>query len=369
MDNGVKDVLILIVSRGIGGRERRFGTLFRYLAEAYPQARVHFLVSRAQKQLIQSYTSATTDGLRLSTFGLPVAPHPLLELPFRYLDYVFLLLALGWRRLRGVRYDVAHFVTMSALAFRGWVSAPRKVYSLVSSHATRQVLGMKAFRIAAMEGIQVDCLSVALQSQAVGSGIVAPEAVHAAPGSFVDYSRTGVDDKAQIVTFSGRFVEGKGLELLMAALPQLLRESPDLHVQLMGHGELEGLIRETVREHGIEGRVSIGFHDEPERALRTSLIFLSLQERENYPSQALIEAMACGNAVVATDVGMTRELVDEQVGILISPDVDELAAAVRTLLQDIEATKAMGQRARTRVIERHTAARYWDYLLRDVYAL
>jgi glycosyltransferase involved in cell wall biosynthesis len=57
-----------------------------------------------------------------------------------------------------------------------------------------------------------------------------------------------------------------------------------------------------------------------------------LQHFNNYPSQSLLEAMACGNAVVATNVGETHRLVDETVGLLIEPEAPALAEALNRLL-------------------------------------
>ncbi|MBE0417452.1 MAG: glycosyltransferase family 4 protein [Coriobacteriia bacterium] len=70
----------------------------------------------------------------------------------------------------------------------------------------------------------------------------------------------------------------------------------------------------------------------------------------------LYEAMACGVAVVATDFpGQSELLRDEQCGIVIPPeDPSAIARAVRTLAEDPEAARAMGERGRKAVEREHS---------------
>ena len=107
-----------------------------------------------------------------------------------------------------------------------------------------------------------------------------------------------------------------------------------------------------------------------EKTLSKALVFLSLQERNNYPSQALLEAMACGCAVIATDVGETRRLVDDDVGFLVDKDAKSIAAKIKYLLENPCIAEKMGRKARQRVIQDHTIEKYCEYLIRvyeDIY--
>ena len=72
--------------------------------------------------------------------------------------------------------------------------------------------------------------------------------------------------------------------------------------------------------------------------------------------------MACGTATVATDVGLTWQLVDETTGIRIKPDPEQIAQAVGSLLKDPERCDRLGQAARRRVAERHSEDNYRAYL-------
>jgi glycosyltransferase involved in cell wall biosynthesis len=79
---------------------------------------------------------------------------------------------------------------------------------------------------------------------------------------------------------------------------------------------------------------------------------------------SVLEAMSCAKAVVATDVGGVREAL-ENAGTLVPPrDPEQLAAAVRTFLDDRALRTRTGARARATVIDRfrsdHTVTRYFD---------
>jgi len=91
-------------------------------------------------------------------------------------------------------------------------------------------------------------------------------------------------------------------------------------------------------------------------------VCVSLQRTDNYPSQALLEAMACGAAVVATDVGLTWKLVDETVGLRVEAKPGSVADAVIRLLDNPSQATAMGQRGRERVMQHHSMDAYLDYL-------
>ncbi len=96
-------------------------------------------------------------------------------------------------------------------------------------------------------------------------------------------------------------------------------------------------------------------------------MFVSLQRTDNYPSQALLEAMACECAVVATDVGQTSKLVDDRVGTRVSPDPSAVADAVCRFMEDSVQARALGREGRRRVLTTHSTDAYLDYV-ESVYA-
>jgi glycosyltransferase involved in cell wall biosynthesis len=133
-----------------------------------------------------------------------------------------------------------------------------------------------------------------------------------------------------------RLIVRKGLDTLIEALSRLRGEAVSLDIA--GEGPLSETLRELARSHGIADRVR--FHGFLDRASLDSLladadVFVLTSVAESC-SMALLEAMAAGLPLIATRVGGTSELVEHGTnGLLIdAQNVDELSAALRTLVRD-----------------------------------
>jgi glycosyltransferase involved in cell wall biosynthesis len=86
--------------------------------------------------------------------------------------------------------------------------------------------------------------------------------------------------------------------------------------------------------------------------------------REGLP-KVLLEAAACGKAMVTTDVPGCREIVRDRFnGLLVSPrDAEALAAAIEELLSDRKMREMMGQRSRARVVAEWSGPRIAEQVL------
>jgi len=83
----------------------------------------------------------------------------------------------------------------------------------------------------------------------------------------------------------------------------------DTRFFILGFGPLESRVRSILG--GAEySRIPIEcyFEPHPEKVLQSSKIIMSLQKFTNYPSRSVLEAMACGNLPIITDVGESRKL-------------------------------------------------------------
>jgi GalNAc-alpha-(1->4)-GalNAc-alpha-(1->3)-diNAcBac-PP-undecaprenol alpha-1,4-N-acetyl-D-galactosaminyltransferase len=192
--------------------------------------------------------------------------------------------------------------------------------------------------------------------------------VFVAPCSFIDYENTdiGIAQKENIISFAGRLNEYKGVLILLDSIKSILTTNKGLKIYILGKGPMQHIIEEFIKQNSLSDSVFLLFLKDPKWILRKSKIFLSLQKDENYPSQSLLEAMACSNAVIATDVGLTHKLVDSSVGILIERNSFQLTNAVNLLLSDSERLNLMGKQARIKVLREHNVDRFMNYLI-DIY--
>src|SRR5213078_3805957 len=145
----------------------------------------------------------------------------------------------------------------------------------------------------------------------------------------------------------------KGLDVLIDATDRLLDAHPDVRVDVAGEGpERETLQRQIIR-HRMEDhfRLRGAVADVP--GFLREIDLAVLPSRAEGMSNAVLEYMAAGRAVVVTDVGANhRLLVDGACGLLVPPgDPTKLAAAIGQLLNDRELAYRLGEAARRRARE------------------
>jgi glycosyltransferase involved in cell wall biosynthesis len=151
----------------------------------------------------------------------------------------------------------------------------------------------------------------------------------------------------------------KGITHLLQAAPQLLKAHPRVRILVAGGGPLLEPLREEARALGIGDRVIFtGWRQDNLELLTTIDVFVMASLWEAMPL-ALLEAMAARRAIVVTDVGDNRRVVDEgRCGVVVPPgDPAALAGAIDRLLVDPEAAAAMAARAQARFSSTFTVAR------------
>jgi glycosyltransferase involved in cell wall biosynthesis len=117
------------------------------------------------------------------------------------------------------------------------------------------------------------------------------------------------------------------------------------------------------QELGLSDHVAFHAFRQDVPALMSALDVLVLPSTSPEPfGRVLIEAMAAGKPVVATDAGATSEIIDDgEQGLLVSAnDAEAMADAIARLLLDPCLAKAMGQKGRHKVEARFTAQHYVD---------
>ena len=135
------------------------------------------------------------------------------------------------------------------------------------------------------------------------------------------------------IFFLGRHEPRKGLEVLLAALADL---PPDVHVWVGGDGPQTEELQERYRhDHRIEwlGRIS---DDERSARMRSCTVYCSPSVRGESFGMVLLEAMASGCALVASDLDGHRNVASDGVDALLAPvgDAAALAKALRRVLDD-----------------------------------
>ena len=140
----------------------------------------------------------------------------------------------------------------------------------------------------------------------------------------------------------GRLIERKGYRYLIEALKNI----NNVELILIGEGNLKGELEELAREHQVQvkflGNVS---HDRIPEHLRMADLFVLPSLNEGM-SNALLEAMACGLPVIATDTGGCRELIKGNGFIVKKGDVPGLKRAIEKLFDSPELIETMSKTSR-----------------------
>ena len=130
----------------------------------------------------------------------------------------------------------------------------------------------------------------------------------------------------------------KGFDVVMRALPEVLRVKPNVKYLIVGKGDALDLLKNLARQLGIEANIVFtGFVPDEELVNYYNLCdaFVMPSNGEGY-GIVFLEAMACGKPVIAGNADGARDpLMDGRQGILVDPDnVNEVAQAILRLLDE-----------------------------------
>ncbi len=165
---------------------------------------------------------------------------------------------------------------------------------------------------------------------------------------------------APVVASVGRFVAYKGYTHLLEAARLVREAAPEVHWVLVGDGELRSELEAQCRGLGLESRVHFtGWREDIPEVLALADLFVLPSLGEHF-GRVLIEAMAMGRAVVATDAGGVPEVVlDGETGLLVPPAQSRaLAEAVLALLRDPARARRLGEAGRLRAEAEFSLARH-----------
>ncbi|MFV0446289.1 MAG: glycosyltransferase [Planctomycetaceae bacterium] len=172
----------------------------------------------------------------------------------------------------------------------------------------------------------------------------------------IDWRTVGLPVNARVITMIGRLHPQKDPDLFIHAAVPLLAEQPDLHVVLVGDGPRRRPLQEQIASKHLSGRVHLlGRRDDIPSILKGSTACVLPSRWEGLPN-VVLEAMAAGCPVVATDVEGTRELVEHDVtGRLIPAGAtDALTAEIRWVLDHPAAAQQQSKSAQRVVSTRFT---------------
>lgn len=174
----------------------------------------------------------------------------------------------------------------------------------------------RAAVVLSLGGRLSDILHKQIARSSTSTVVVIPNATQVPPESVQDLLKTSFTQPIQCL-FVGRFAANKGVDVLMEAIDRLNQQGlgEAFHFTLAGKGPL---FEHFSRRPAVKNVEFLGFVDDDQLAglYRSSHVFILPTLFEGMPT-VVLEAMACGMAILVTDVGATLELVDQQNGFIL----------------------------------------------------
>ena len=134
-------------------------------------------------------------------------------------------------------------------------------------------------------------------------------------------------DGRQVIGVVGRLMPQKGHTYLIRALPKVLETIPNMECWVIGDGELRQILEEEAKQLGVaENIIFMGKRANVADLMRSMDLFVLPSLWEGLPT-VVMEAMACGTPVLATNISGTREMIQHGVtGWLAPPENPQMLA-------------------------------------------
>jgi glycosyltransferase involved in cell wall biosynthesis len=164
----------------------------------------------------------------------------------------------------------------------------------------------------------------------------------------------GLQPSTRLLVTVARLHVQKGYDDLLAAARELSNEFPDVRFVWVGDGDLREHLERGIRDAGLSGKVILtGFRSDLSRFYRAADVFVFPTHFEGGSSFALVEAMACGTAIVSSDGSGIPEVVQDRIHGLLYPakDVPALVHAIRYALRNPADMDVMARQGRARAAE------------------
>lgn len=168
------------------------------------------------------------------------------------------------------------------------------------------------------------------------------------PASHPSCEKLGYDADDRLIGHVARLEPVKGQSVLLHALRAVLERHPSARLIIVGDGSAKSDLTELAATLGIAKRVDfLGLRGDVADLLPHVELFALSSLNEGLPL-SILEAMACGQPVVAPAIGEIPRVVQDGItGLTVPPgDPQALAASITTLLDHPDQTRAMGNAAR-----------------------
>ena len=182
----------------------------------------------------------------------------------------------------------------------------------------------------------------------------------------------GIPDDRFVIGSVGRLTEQKGFTYLLEAFDKAFRRNPKLFLLIVGEGELRDELQRTAKQLGIADHLFMsGARVDIEEIYSCFDIFVNSSLWEGVPT-VVLECMAAGVPIIATDIPGNREVLSNQVNGILVPirDIEKMALAIEDLYFNPMLRKNMVEKGRETIesFRIDTIARQHEELYQNIYS-
>lgn len=248
-----------------------------------------------------------------------------------------------------------------ALSYKPWKK--QAYYLLLERPALNQATTIQA--LASPEADHITHLRLKPPIALIPNGIQASE-FEGFPDTELFHRQFPHTRDQRLILFLGRLDPKKGLDLLAQAFKGIHHRFSQTHLIIAGPDNINFLptARQYFAEAGCLDAVTFTgmlTGDLKQAALAAADVYVAPSYSEGF-SMSVLEGMASGLPCVITTGCNFPEAAAAQAAYVVDPNADQIGAALSRCLQDPEAAKAMGQRARQFIFEHYT----WDKIAADL---
>lgn len=174
--------------------------------------------------------------------------------------------------------------------------------------------------------------------------------------------RLNIGEDAILVGTAARLIPSKGIDYFLDAIPKVLRHIKNIHFVVIGSGPYEQELKKKAERLHVQGNITfLGYVNNVMDYINAVDIFVLPSLSEGF-GISVLEAMAAGKAVIASNVGGIPEIVNhDDNGYLVPPgDASELALAIAYLAANPQVRGDYGRRGCRDVRERFSVDKMVD---------
>ena len=164
--------------------------------------------------------------------------------------------------------------------------------------------------------------------------------------------------RERIAVYTGNFDQRQGVDVLVDAMPAVLKRFPDATLLLVG-GEPDRIeaMRARAKQLGVGAAIRFAGKQPPETMpefMALANVLVSPRLEPLVTPLKIYTYMVSGRPIVATDLPTHTQVLDERSAILAAPTADGLAAGISQAFEDPAAAEPLARQARRRVEQNHT---------------